>query len=153
MSGVVYQLKVTIGSVTLFYIGSTTNLDARMSVHKVCTGGCSSSILYETGGEVICTILETVEFGSNKELLRIREQHWLDLCRSQSENCVNKNNAYISPAQKKHNHRILSLLRYQTNPVAAAHQKKHQRVKYEDGRLLRASKKIVNNCRRYPMFN
>ena len=150
MSGCVYQLKVTLGNDSIYYIGSTTDLSNRMRMHERGYNNCTSCILYETGCPVTCTVLEDVEFGLDTDLLRIREQHWIDLCKSQSENCVNKNDAYVSPPQKKkkkHEYykskpelKIKSRLRYQNDPVAAARQRENQRVKRV--RLRRIRKKL-----------
>ena len=152
MSGVVYQLKVTLDNHdSIFYIGSTTDLVQRMRIHeRYGVGSCSSRILYETGCPVTCTVLEDVEFGSDCDLLRIREQHWIDLCKSQSDNCVNILAAYVSPRQKKMNKqayykanpelKIKARLRYQNDPKAAARQKENQRVKRV--RLRRIRKKL-----------
>ena len=151
MSGCVYQLKVTLADQdSIIYIGSTTDLIGRMRVHESCSGSCSSRLLYETGYPVTCTVLEEVEFGLDKDLLRIREQHWIDLCRSQSNNCVNRIDAYVSPPQKKKKKqayykskpelKIRSRLRYQNDQKAAARQREYQRVKRV--RLRRIQKKL-----------
>lgn len=152
MSGCVYQLKVTLADQdSIIYIGSTTDLIGRMRVHESWSGSsCSSRLLYDTGFPVTCKVLEEVEFGSDKDLLRIREQHWIDLCRSQSDNCVNRIDAYVSPPQKKKKKqayykskpelKIRSRLRYQNDPKAAARQRELARVKRV--RLRRIQKKL-----------
>lgn len=151
MSGVVYQLKVTLSDQdSIFYIGSTTDLPNRMRLHVRGYNNCTSCILYETGCPVTCTVLEDVEFGLDTDLLRIREQHWLNLCRGQSENCVNKRDAYTTPLQKKKKKqarykanpemKIKSRLRYQNDKVAAARQRENQRIKRV--RLRRIRKKL-----------
>ena len=154
MSGVVYQLKVTLSDIyhsdSIFYIGSTTDLPNRMRIHERRLGNCSSCILYETGCPVTCKVLEVVDFRLDTDLLRIREQHWIDLCKSQTDNCVNKNDAYVTPLQKKKKKqayykskpelKIRARLRYQNDPVAAARQLENQRVKL--ARLRRIRKKL-----------
>lgn len=163
MSGVVYQLKATLDNQdSIFYIGSTTDLVQRMRQHELVLGSCSSRLLYETGCPVTCTVLEDVDFGLNTDQLRIREQYWIDLCKSLSDNCVNILAAYVSPAQKKKNKhayykanpelKIRSRLRYQNDPIAAARQKENQRLKRDDRILFRATMKLINKCRRYPRF-
>jgi hypothetical protein len=95
MKGFVY--KITSPSTDKIYVGSTiVSLKKRFSAHKY-KQNCSSKIIISLGDAVI-ECIEEVEF-ENKNELRIRERHHIELNR---DKCVNK----IIPTRTRKEYKI-----------------------------------------------
>jgi hypothetical protein len=128
MSGIIY--KIICNETNECYVGSTQqSLNQRMSVHKcLAKNSCSSKQIIERNNYK-AEIIEAVNYGDDKKILRQKEREWSDKL-----DCVNKIRPYASQREKQDSKNI-NTKKWRENPENKEKEKTQHQT--EEGKLIR----------------